>query len=104
MDFYGIDWQYEPTTFVLEADADGNPSSAFSPDFYLPAFDCYLELTTQRQPLVTKKNRKVRLLREQQPDIDVKILYRRDYEALISQFGLSRPAGLATAARLIPAC
>ena len=69
---------------MLERGADGNPRSAFTPDFYLSDHDLYLEVTTLRQSLVTRKNRKVRQLREQQPDIQVRILYQRDIERLFA--------------------
>ncbi|MEC8946751.1 MAG: hypothetical protein VYA26_04635 [Actinomycetota bacterium] len=83
LDFYEIAWEYEPRTFVLEMAADGNPRTAFTPDFYLPDHDLYLEVTTLRQSLVTRKNRKVRLLRERHPGIHIRILYRRDLERLL---------------------
>ena len=88
LDFYGVAWEYEPTTFVLEADADGNPLAAFTPDFYLPAHDLYVEVTTLNQKLVTKKNRKLRRLRERHPEVHVKLLYQRDYLALLVKYGL----------------
>lgn len=89
---YGIRWEYEPTTFVLETDADGNTVEAFTPDFYLPDFDTYVELTTMRQSLVTKKNRKVRRLAEVHPGVRIKLLYRRDIEHLGSKYGLADAA------------
>ncbi len=73
---------------MLSADEQGRPLEAFTPDFYLPAFDVYLELTTLRQQLVTRKNRKVRLLEASYPDVRVKILYRGDYAALVERFGM----------------
>ncbi len=88
LDFYGIEWHYEPRTFVLSEDDAGRPLEAFTPDFYLPEFDVYLELTTLRQQLVTRKNRKVRLLEQRYPDVHVKILYRGDYAALVQRFGM----------------
>lgn len=97
LDFYGIEWSYEPVTFVLERDKVGHPTHAFSPDFYLPQFDLYLEITTQRQKLVTKKNRKVRLLQELRPDINVRILYQRDYLALLVKYGLESPSQMQAA-------
>jgi len=42
------------------------------------------------QKLVTKKNRKVRRLRELYPDVKVKIFYQRDYLALLQKYGLER--------------
>jgi hypothetical protein len=76
---------------VLETGPDGLPTLAFTPDFYLPAFDCYLEVTTLDQRLVTKKNRKLRLLREQHPELDVRIIYQRDYHHLLVKYGLAVP-------------
>ncbi|HAM02970.1 MAG TPA: hypothetical protein DCQ30_12210 [Acidimicrobiaceae bacterium] len=92
MNFYGVRWEYEPVEFVLEWDAQGRSRSAFRPDFYLPEHDCFVELTTLNQRLVTKKNAKVRRLRELHPDIEVKLLYQRDYEALLAKYGLARPS------------
>lgn len=94
LDFYGIEWSYEPVTFVLERDRVGHPTHAFSPDFYLPRFDLFVEITTQRQKLVTKKNRKVRRLREQYPEINIRVLYQRDCLALLMKFGLEAPSEL----------
>ncbi len=83
-DFYGVEWEYEPHTFVLDEDDDG-VRAAFTPDFYLPQFDIYIEITTLRQKLVTKKNRKVRLLRARYPHVRVVVLYQRDVAALLAR-------------------
>jgi hypothetical protein len=88
MDFYRIRWQYEPRTFPIEWDERRNVLSAFTPDFYLPDLDLFIELTTMKQSLVTKKNRKVRLLREHYPEVNIKILYERDYRNLIWKYGI----------------
>lgn len=88
LDFYRIKWLYEPRTFPLEWDNEGNVIEAFSPDFYLPDFDLFIELTTQRQKLVRKKNRKVRRLRELYPQIKIKVIYSRDYMHLLRKFGV----------------
>ena len=61
---------------------------ATAPDFYLPDHDVYLELTTMRQSLVTRKNRKIRKLRERYPDVKVKLFYKRDFERLAEKYGL----------------
>jgi hypothetical protein len=89
LDFYQIEWQYEPKSFDLEWDQHGNVIKQFTPDFYLPAYDLYIEITTLNQKLVTKKNRKVRRLRELYPDINCKIFYQRDYLSLVTKYGLS---------------
>ena len=91
LDFYGVEWQYEPRTFVLEADDDGNATMGFTPDFFLPAYDLFIEITTLSQKLVTKKNAKVRRLRELHPEIKVRILYQRDYVGLLEKYGLEEP-------------
>ncbi len=92
LDFYGITWEYEPRTFVLEWDREGRPQQAFSPDFYLPAYDLFIEITTMNQKLVTKKNRKARRLRELHPDIRIKVFYQRDYLNLLVKYGLEAPS------------
>src|SRR5687768_918112 len=94
LDFYGIEWQYEPRTFTLEWDRQGRASQAFSPDFYLPAYDLFIEITTLNQKLVTKKNRKVRRLKELHPEVSVKIFYQRDYLNLLVKYGLEEPSQL----------
>lgn len=92
LDFYQIVWDYEPRTFDIEWDHDGNVVKQFTPDFYLPQFDLYIEVTTMNQKLVTKKNRKVRRLRELYPGVKVKIFYQRDYVALLEKYGLDGDA------------
>ena len=86
LDFYGVPWDYEPRTFVLETDDEGRVTRAFTPDFYLPEEDLYLEITTMRQPLVTRKNRKLRRLRQLHPEVRVKLFYRRDIERLARRY------------------
>ncbi len=95
LDFYSIEWDYEPRTFVLEADRDGNPQQAFTPDFYLPAYDLYIEITTLNQKLVTKKNRKARRVQELYPEVNVRVFYQRDYLHLLVKYGLEPPSQLA---------
>lgn len=94
LDFYAIVWDYEPRTFTLETDGDGNPMQAFTPDFYLPAYDLYIEITTLNQRLVTKKNRKARRLRALNPDVQIKVMYQRDYLHLLVKYGLEPPSQL----------
>jgi hypothetical protein len=93
LDFYGIDWSYEPISFDIEWDEDGVVTRRFTPDFYLPAFDLFIEITTLNQKLVTKKNRKVRLLRERYPEVRCKVFYQRDYLSLVTKYGLEDASG-----------
>jgi hypothetical protein len=88
LDYYGIPWAYEPHTFVLEEDAEGRIVEAFTPDFFLPEQNLYLELTVMKQSLVTRKNRKLRKLRERYPDVNAKLFYRRDIERLAQRYRL----------------
>jgi hypoxanthine phosphoribosyltransferase len=90
LDWHGIPWEYEPTTFVLARDAEGRVTEAFTPDFYLPEQDLYLEVTVMKQSLVTRKNRKLRKLRKLYPDVKVKLFYERDFERLAVRYGLRK--------------
>jgi hypothetical protein len=87
LDFYAVRWEYEPDTFPILWNLDGDVVESFSPDFFLPDLDLYLEMTTLRQKLVRKKNRKLRRLRELYPDLNVKLFYARDFRALMLKYG-----------------
>ena len=95
MDFHGIRWQYEPRTFAVEWDEAGHVREAFTPDFYLPEMDLYIELTTLKQTLVTRKNRKLRRLRQLYPGVDIRVLYQKDIEDLLFKLG-STPHAVAS--------
>ena len=88
LDYHGIPWMYEPRTFVLERDDDGKVVEAFTPDFYLPEQDLFIELTVMKQSLVTRKNRKLRELKRLYPEVKVKLFYRRDIERLAQRLRL----------------
>jgi hypothetical protein len=87
LDFYAVRWEYEPDTFPILWNLDGDVVESFSPDFYLPDLDLYLEMTTLRQKLVRKKNRKLRRLRELYPAVNIKLFYARDFRALMLKYG-----------------
>jgi hypothetical protein len=87
LDFYEVAWEYEPHTFPILYDRDGAVLESFSPDFYLPDLDLYIELTTLKQRLVRKKNRKLRRLRDLYPGLRIKLLYARDFRALLLKYG-----------------
>ncbi len=89
LDFYRVAWEYEPRSFPIQWDKNGNVLESFTPDFYLPQFDLYVELTTMKQSLVTRKNRKVKLLRAIYPQINIQVFYQKDFENLIFKYGLS---------------
>jgi hypothetical protein len=87
LDFYAVEWEYEPHRFPILWNLEGTVIESFSPDFYLPDLDLYLEMTTLRQRLVRKKNRKLRRLRELYPDVRIKLFYARDFRALMLKYG-----------------
>jgi cytidylate kinase len=89
LDFYRIAWEYEPRSFPIQYGPDGAVLEAFTPDFYLQEFDLYVELTTMKQSLVTRKNRKVRLLRELYPHLNIQVFYQKDFENLVFKYGLA---------------
>lgn len=88
LDFYRIAWEYEPRSFPLQWDKDGRVIEAFTPDFYLPEFDLYLELTTMKQALVTRKNRKIKMLRAVYPHVNIRVFYQKDLQDLVFKHGL----------------
>jgi hypoxanthine phosphoribosyltransferase len=87
LDFYAVTWRYEPHVFPILWNLSGDVIESFSPDFYLPDLDIYLEMTTLKQRLVRKKNRKLRRLKELYPDIRIKLFYARDFRALMLKYG-----------------
>jgi hypoxanthine phosphoribosyltransferase len=90
---FGVRWSYEPVTFPLVTSESGRLVQCFTPDFYLPDHDVYIEMTTMRQSLVTRKNRKFRLMRELYPDVNVRLLYRKDVELIVEHYGGRSNAG-----------
>lgn len=89
LDFYRLAWEYEPRSFPLQWDKQGNVIEAFTPDFYLPEYDLYVELTTMKQALVTRKNRKVKLLRAIYPHVNIRVFYQKDFQDLVSKHDLA---------------
>lgn len=89
LDYYSIPWMYEPRTFVLERDQEGNVIEAFTPDFFLPEQNLFVELTTMKQAHVTKKNMKIRKVKERFPEINIKLFYKRDFLKLAQKYDLS---------------
>lgn len=92
LDFYRIAWEYEPHSFPIQWDRDGKVMEAFTPDFYLPEFDLYVELTTMKQSLVTRKNRKIKLLKTIYPHVNIQVFYQKDFQDLIFKHGLAERA------------
>jgi hypothetical protein len=87
LDFYEVRWEYEPHRFPILWNLDGDVVESFAPDFWLPDLELFLEMTTLKQRLVRKKNRKLRRLRELYPDINIKLFYARDFRMLMLKYG-----------------
>jgi hypothetical protein len=87
LDYYKVHWEYEPHVFPIRWNIDGKVVESFAPDFYLPDMDLYVELTTLKQSLVRRKNRKLRHLRELYPTVRIKLFYARDFRALLLKYG-----------------
>lgn len=84
-DFYEIAWLYEPRSFPIVWNDHGRPIEFFTPDFYLPEYDLFIELTVAKPAHKTRKNRKLRLLRSHHPRVNVKLFTRRDIERVFSR-------------------
>lgn len=88
LDLYGIDWVYEPVEFPLRWGEDGAVTAAFRPDFWLPDLQSFVELTTADQRLVTRKNAKVRRFRELYPELEISVVYQRDFNELVERHAI----------------
>jgi hypothetical protein len=87
LDYYEVRWEYEPRTFPILWNLDGKVVESFTPDFFLPDLELFVELTTLKQSLVRRKNRKLRRLRELYPDVRIKLFYAKDFKALMLKYG-----------------
>ncbi len=96
LDFHRLEWRYEPKTFPVEWDSAGNVREAFTPDFYLPELDLYVELTMMKSTLVHRKRRKLRLLRALYPEVSIRVLYQKDLEDLQFKLGFHPAHALAS--------
>jgi cytidylate kinase len=96
LDFYRIAWEYEPRSFPIAWDENGKVLESFTPDFFLPESNLYVELTTMKQSLVTRKNRKIRLLREIYPQVNIQVFYQKDLQDLVLKYGLAEEPAKAT--------
>jgi hypothetical protein len=85
-DFFQVDWHYEPRSFPIVWDQHGNVVESFTPDFYLPDFDLYVEVTTAAARFRTRKNRKLRLLQASHPQLRVKLFGKRDVQAVLGKY------------------
>ncbi len=88
LDFYGVPWEYEPHTFALTRNEEGDLKSAFAPDFYLPREDMYVELTTMSSRQLSRKHRKLRMFRSVYPHLRIQLWNRRHINSLMAKYGI----------------
>ena len=86
LSLYGVKWIYEPISFPLKWGSDGSIKKMFTPDFYLPEHNLFLEITTMNQNLVTKKNKKIKLAKKLFPNVRFKIIYEYQYIELLNKY------------------
>jgi hypothetical protein len=77
-----IVWRYEPTRFVIDRDVRGFEREACAPDFYLPQFDLYLEVSAGSPRRLNRKRAKLRRLAQGHPAIRVELLGPREIAEL----------------------
>jgi len=51
----------------------------FTPDFYLPEYNTYIEITTMDQKLITKKQKKIKLARKLYPQTSFKLINEKEF-------------------------
>jgi hypoxanthine phosphoribosyltransferase len=90
LSFYGLEWRYEPEAFPIAFAVDGQPTSFFAPDFFVPALDLYIEVTAARSNYCRLKHRKIRAFQILYPTKHIKLLNRHDIEALLIRTGQFR--------------
>ena len=74
LDQLSVPWQYKPRTFAVEWDENGAFVDSFTPSFFLPARDLYVELVAPGCGLSGERVRKAWLLRYQHPEIRIEVL------------------------------
>jgi len=83
LSLYGHKWEYEPIEFALAWNENGQPTRGFRPDFYLPELNVFIELTVLEQRLVTKKNAKIRAFRALYPEVELVVVYQKDFNDIV---------------------
>jgi len=83
LSLYGHKWEYEPFEFALAWNENGQPIRGFRPDFYLPELNVFIELTVLEQRLVTKKNAKIRAFRALYPEVELVVVYQKDFNDIV---------------------
>jgi hypothetical protein len=93
LDVYGMLWRYKPRTFAVEWDEEGNFVDSFTPDFYLPEHDLYVELAPWGYGDFGMNVRKVRMLRDLYSAIKIEVIAGRDYKRVAGWLSELRPRG-----------
>ena len=83
LDLFNIQWIYEPISFPLKW-GSGAIKMMFTPDFYLPELDVYVEITTMNQNLITKKQKKLKLAKKLYPKCNFKLINESQFYNFLS--------------------
>lgn len=78
LNLFDINWIYEPKSFPLKW-GSGAIKMMFTPDFYLPEYNTYIEITTMDQKLITKKQKKIKLARKLYPQTSFKLINEKEF-------------------------
>ena len=100
LDSVRIAYSYESEMLPITWNEDGEPTQFFSPDFFLPDVRAprsdgtryegrFVEITTCRRKLVTKKHRKLRHARDLYPQYEFLIVYRQDIYDICEELGFA---------------
>ena len=84
LDLFDIEWIYEPVSFPLEW-GSGSIKKMFTPDFYLPSLDLFVEITTMNRNLITKKRQKLKLAKRLYPNFNFRLLNEEDFHNILSK-------------------
>ena len=84
LDLFDIPWVYEPTSFPLKW-GNGSIKKMFTPDFYLPSLNTYIEITTMSQKLITKKSNKIKLAKKLYPNKRFKLINEKEFNDFLTK-------------------
>ena len=84
LDLFDIEWIYEPVSFPLEW-GSGSIKKMFTPDFYLPTLNLFVEITTMNQNLITKKRKKLKMAKKLYPNLNFKLFNEKDFYNILSK-------------------
>jgi hypoxanthine phosphoribosyltransferase len=86
LDTFEIEYQYEPITFIIQQNGNGEIKKGFTPDFYLPEINLYVEITSMHSNGCNRKNRKIAAIKELH-NVDTILLKKPKINKIFWRFG-----------------